>query len=440
MGLFDLFKRNSGTLIEKASKGKVKNFYSSLGNSNNSYKPEVDFDASLNLFLQDPEVNTAITTRVNAIISSGYTLEGKSRAVKDAKNRLKKLGFTRNFIRRIITNLLLYQNVFIELVRDSSGNVTELHLLETTQMEIKADVHGEIEQFTQLASSGEEISFSPDDIVYITPSRTTTRVWGDNYLRTLYRTVSTKNFIEKFLNYLAETNQWRNIIHVKNMTSDDVKSMLSYYNHVLQDPNEPFVVEGNEEDFVMKSMRDLHEASDFIKLMEHLRTKILMQLKVPPILVGVPDDSNRSNSDAQMKAFNIANESDRDVLSDAFNTDLFKKISLSGVEFVWNPIDKRTEKDDVEIAERLINMGAIPKQVEKFLRNSGLELPEGQLFEDINKQVPPSSGKSMDMYPSRRAEDKQGEINNVGTGEESSTREDQLVSKSKWYYNALVDD
>ncbi|WP_298752978.1 phage portal protein [uncultured Arcobacter sp.] len=415
---------SKGTLVAEASKGTMKEFFesNSMGRLSNGYQPQENLDTLLNIFLNDPEVNAAITTRANAIFSTGYTIEGAKTQVERAESKLKKAGFNRKFVKRLVLNYILYMNAFIENVDGK-----EIHLLEGTQMEIDADKHGEIIKFIQRSQEGETIDFTPDEVTYIAASQVTTRVWGDVYMKSLYRTVTTKNEIEKFMNYLAVSNQYRNVIRVDGMSDDDVTSMLAYNTRAEQDPNMKFVFQGSKDNFDIFPMRDMKESEYFIKELEYLRQKILMQLKVPPILIGVPDNSNRSSGDDQIKAFNMNNKADREVLADSFNNDLFPKLGLGNVTFSWNPIDKRTEKDDIEIAEKLINMGADKKQIEQFLRDSGLNLPKGKLFKEEEKI--PDMKTPDESYPSRQRKD--GEISeNIGTGEDSTTREDQMITRS----------
>lgn len=406
--------------ISRASKGISKDFYSGLLTFENAIQPSQSLDTLKELFLKDPEVQAALTTRVNAILSSGYTIEGTERQKKDSENKLKKVGFNKSFLRQLVLNYILYNHVFVENVKGQ-----EVHLLETTQMEIDADKHGEIINFIQRPNTGENIVFSPDEVTYITPNKLTTGVWGYLELESLFRAVNTKNFIEKFIGYLAETNQWRNVMRVNGMDDDEIKNMLSYYRSTSYNPTVPFTFKGDKEGFETYPMRDASELNHFIQMLEYQRTKILMLLKVPPIMIGVPDNSNRSNSDSQMKAFSMNVSSDREILAEAFNNDLFKKIGVSGV-FSWNPIDKHSEKDDIEIAEKLVNMGADKDQIELFLRNAGLDLPVGKLFKEVEPMQDPTVKKSMDQFPSRQKKPEDQVSKNIGTGAESTTRENQL--------------
>ena len=436
MGFLDIFKRkvnfgDNQEQVSKASKGIVKNSYYSYSFRKQPEPSPENYDLILQMYQDDPVVQAAITTRGNAILSSGYTIDGASSAVKAAEKKLDDAGMDFQFMEKLILNGLLYEHVFIEIVDGGK----ELHILETTQMEIKHDEHGTITGYMQRAENGVEVDFPKDSIVYIKFNSVSSRVWGEIGLKSLYRTSSTKNFVEKFLNSLAQTNAWRQVFKTKSMHDDDIPGFISYLRAGQEDPNMPIVIKqpsnADDKDNTFEILRKPDDLKEFLGLLDYLRTQMLMELKVPPIMIGLPDSSNRSNSDAQMVAFNTANSAFRKKIEIAFNKQLFPAIGLSTVQFSWNPIDKRNEKDDVEMAERLINMGAEPKMVEKFLRRTGLELPEGTLFKKPEPMMmpgmeQPGKKKSMDMYPSRQGKS-EGEANQkIGTGQDGTTREDQL--------------
>ena len=428
MGIIDNIKETFGfnTMVDKSSKGITKDsFYGQLFRPESGTQAPENLNVILDLFSKDPIVNAGITTRVNAILSSGYSIDGASSPVKVGEEKLKKLGYDYALQEKAITNLLLYGHVFIEIVKTNSGSPSELHILETTEMEIKHDIHGDITSYVQRASDGTNVSFAEDDIVYIKLSSVSSKVWGEIPLRTLYRTLTTKNSIENFINSLAVTNAWRQVFKTNSLNDDEIPSFLSYLRSAQADPTMPLVIkQGNNADGdkdKFEILRDPSDLKEFLGVLDYLRTQILMELKVPPIMIGLPDSSNRSNSDSQIKAFNIENESVRKKLADAINNDLFPKLGFKTIEFVWNPIDKRNEKDDVEIAEKLMNMGAKPKMVEAFLRKTGLELPQGELFDEEAMALK----KSDDQFESRKPADKD-QMNKIGTGADSSTREDQL--------------
>lgn len=418
---------------ERASRGTIRNSWYSGTMRNDGEPSPIALNYILEHYRLDPVVQAAVSTRVNAILASGWTINGATATVKIANSKLKKLSFNYQLMEKIVFNSILYEHLFLETERTGAGDPAGLHVLETPYMEIVHDEYGTISEFIERGENGDTIRFPVDDITFVKFNSISSAVWGMVGLSSLYRTLTTKNEIEKFLNSLAITNAWRQVFKTS-MTKDNIGEFLSYYDYIRQDPTQPFVMQetksadSNSKDTnKFELLRDPSDLKEFLGTLDYLRTQVLMLLKVPPIMIGLPDSSNRSNSDSQIKAFNIANESVRKKIADAINNDLFPKIGLSNVTFSWNPVDERSEKDDVEIAERLIHMGAKPKMIEQFLRNAGLELPEGELFEEKEELVTPP-GKSMDMYPSRRGKS-DGESNNKqGSGVDSTTRQDQLHS------------
>ena len=434
MGLFDIFRStkpftgSENYTVDRASKGQVKDWYSGWYSKGQGSTSDENLDLMLSLFSKDPVVNTALTTRADGILASGYTIEGSKTAKKEAEKTLEKLGFGYSFLRQAVLNGLLYRHAFLEVEKTRKKTPVGLHILETTQMEIKHNQHGEIDYYLQRANSGDPIQFSTEEVSYLALDKVSTKVWGEIPLRTLYRTVATKNLFEEFIKMLAETNSFRQVIETR-MNDEDIGSFLAYYRDASSDPFMPLVIKkaasDDSEYMSFKTLRDPDDLKKFIETLEYLRTQMLMVLKVPPILVGLPDNSNRSNSDAQIRAMNIANESDRKQWESFFNDDLFPKLGLGTVRFSWNPIDKRDEKTDVEMAEKLINMGADPKAVEEFLRNTGLELPARNLF---SKPQPSPLAVPDDAAsrPSRQRADMQAEMGEVNTGGDASTRDEQV--------------
>lgn len=428
MGILNYFKNIFGSqtneqTISKASKGIVRNPQISNYPSNGASHPR-NLNTLLDLYKKDPEVQTALTTRADAILQSGWTIDGGKQKI----NLLKKLGFNYNFLYKIIMNLLIYNHVFIEIERKNNGEPEKLHILETPQMNINYTAHGEIEEYVQASEQDENPRFPPEDIIYIKSNDITSAVWGEVDLKTLDTTLSTKIKIEKFIQSLAFSNSWRQIIKFAG-SEDDAKDMMQEIAHGSADPSYPVValINGqnvNANDHMkLEVLRDPEDLEKFLGLLRYLREQVLMLLKVPPIMVGLPDNSNRSNSDSQIKSFANANISIRNKLIPYFE-ELFDKIGAGDLDFSWNPMDERSEEQDVEIAEKLFKMGAKPEQLEKLLRNMGLELPDGKFFDDKEQKLEGDSGN--EDSPSRQGK-MTGEANSkIGTGDDATTRDDQL--------------
>lgn len=416
----------------KATEGISRDAWYATYDRNQSNAPPESLNLLYKIFTEDPIVNAAITTRVDAILDSGWTIEGAKSSKESAERLLKKAGFNFSLLRELFLNALLYRHVFVEIERDGRGEPVSLHILECSEMEIIHDKHGEIERYIQKASTGEEVFWKPEDIVFIKFDKVTTALWGSIPLKTLYRTITTRNKIEEFINVMAQTNAWRDVMTFSRVNKDEIGSIVATLRDAQADPTFPLILnkKSPEETFEIKPFRSAEDLDYFLKTLDYLRGQILMLLKVPPIMIGIPDNSNRSSSDTQFQAFNIANEADRSIVAEVINHELFPKMGIGTVEFVWNPIDKRNEKDDVEMAEKLMNMGAKPEMVEEFLRKSGLDIPQD--FFPTEKEMEAKRQAFMmktpddaASRPSRQRKDG-ASSDKIGTGSKSTTRDDQL--------------
>lgn len=435
MGLRDFFFRGSDKasfegaeqeLLDRSRKSVVKNWASGLADDIGQPSPS-ELNSILLLFSKDPVVYTGLTTRADGILSSGFTLEGPKTVVERDEKKLKRLGFNDEYLRQTVLMALTYRHLATEIEK-SKKDVKHIYPLEITELNIKYDKHGDIDSFYQ--QGAERVDLPKDSVAFFAMDKLSTAVWGEVPFKSLYRTVTAKNMFESFIHDISVSNPYRDVIHTK-MTDEDVGSFLSYRRDASQDPLMPFVIQytGDKPTTEFTMARDPAELDNFINILSYLRSQMLMFLKVPPILMGLPDNSNRSNSDAQIRAMNLANESDRRLISYYFNNVLFPLIGITST-FSWNPIDKRDEREDIEIAEKLIAMGADPEVIEEYLRNAGLALPKGKKLFLPREQLQDSMVKKPDdsaTRPSRQRENKNAEMKNVGTGEASSTRKEQVM-------------
>ena len=159
-------------------------------------------------------------------------------------------------------------------------------------------------------------------------------------------------------------------------------------------------------------------------MLNYTRQQILTLLRVPPIIAGIPDNSNRSNSEIQArKAFDGRIISIQTDLADELSWELFPLLGWEKADFKFAPIDKRAEKDDIEIIVALKGIGLDDKSLLTYIKSVGIQLPEGAKIEKIQPVV----GLGND---NKKPEDKDKAPEHK-TGEDSTTREKQLTGRSK---------
>lgn len=415
--------------ISKASKGLIEGYYNS---SKDFFKgtafgmqPEFDRGKVIEAIRKDGMVIAAITTLVDKALQNGYK-------VKDEKfvKRLRRLRFDKE-LRTFLFNLFGFNNLFIENVKNGKGQVKELHTLEITTTQPCVDEHGTPMGYEQIsigeAPSGQP-TWNPEEVTFISTSSITTNPWGEIDLQAVYTSVLIKQYIYRYIGWLTGTNQFKSFYQIKNANKDQVADFISYLKKSQDSLENPMIAQGEIEHTVM---RDFSEGATLMTILQKCDNNILALLQTPPISMGQPGDSNRSNSDSQESSLDTRVIAVQRVLEEGLNNDLFPKMGVKDAEFKFEKPNKSNIAKMLENAERMKNMGFKNEVIEEYLKledfpvDGGLLKTEEEILLSQEKMA-----KSMDMYPSRQGKS-EGESNEkIGTGKEGTTREDQLVSKA----------
>ena len=143
--------------IERASRGLIRGW-----NSPQSPTPDKPrLDTVFSVYRKEPTLNSAIKAIADEIIKNGFHIKTKNKQLKERieKDLKEKYRFDR-ILRKLIYNLLIYGNVFVEIVYDKE-TPKEMHILETTEMEILSDEHGEVRGYIQKHDT-KEVEFTND--------------------------------------------------------------------------------------------------------------------------------------------------------------------------------------------------------------------------------------------------------------------------------------
>jgi hypothetical protein len=398
-------------ILQRASRGYIQGYYAK--DQATTDKPSVH--TLLRAYREEPTVQAGIKALADEIVKNGYIIKGTDKKlIKRVEKELKTKFRFKRLLRRIVYNSLIYGNSFIELVY-KNNSVDELHLLETSEMSIIADQHGEVQAYEQ-DHKGEKATFTTDECVHLSINNITSGMWGEADIKTLYSTIALKQFLEGFITNLFKFNKFRDAWSIEDADEVQIKNFINDLKLSRDQPDKELVIEGK---IAKIAGRDIKDLNQLVELLNYTRQQILTLLRVPPIIAGIPDNSNRSNSEVQSrKAFDGRVISLQDVMEDEFTLELFPKIGWSNAEFEFAPIDKRAEKDDIEIAVALKNLGLDNDSLLQYIKDVGIQLREGATLE--------STEAGPDPFPqSRKPVDKSAEMDEE-TGEESTTRQDQL--------------
>lgn len=412
------------TIANADSKGLLIDYY---GSGTTSFpdgliarKPSsFDIKKALNIIKNDPLIKAAITTLVDKIIESGWRTEakhGKSK-LKELEEKLEEARFN-TILRKALFNLLLYNNAFIEIVK-KGGIFTDLNILETTLVEIKAQDNGDIVKYVQqVGGKGADKEWSPDQIVHLKLSEITASVWAEPLdVQSLYDTVLIKDYVRQYLSWFFGTNQMRGLYVIKSGAGKTkIGDFVSYLKASEKDKTKPVIIEG---DVLYQKLNEFNEGDSLLKLLEWCDQQLLMLLQVPPIAVGMPDSSGRSNSVEQYQALNTRAFSIQKLLEDCFTYDLLPKIGYASNEFHFGVLNESARTKVFENVQIMKNSMFSDEAIIEYLESQGIVFDTDAVFKDPvqeaqkmmemqNTNTPVQTGnegsvgnKNKDLMPSR---------------------------------------
>jgi hypothetical protein len=381
-------------------------------------QPEFNANTALKIIKNDPTVKAALITLVDKTLESGWKLTGKDTRsfTKDANSKLEDLRFN-TVLRQYLFNAFLYNNAFLEIVKKSKGEVTDLNVLETTLMQIISEDNGDITGYQQLPVKGikSSPSWTPDKIVHLKVNSISTNVWAESDFQVLYETVLLKDFIRQWLSWFFGTNQMRPVFNFEQpITKEKAADFVSWMKSCEKDLKKPFITQGKSTAKALYSFAE--EGKTIQEVLSWCDSQILMLLQVPPIAVGMADSTGRSNSVEQFSALTTRIKSIQLALSDLFTYDLLPKMGYEKVRFEFTSQDLATSKQIFETVQIMKNSMFTDEAIVEYLQNQGLVFSTTEVFKD-----PVEEAKKMSEVTMSIDSNKAGLSNkDVGTGNEGS--------------------
>jgi len=363
----------------------------------------------------DTILRSALGIKYSTIRSASYYFIGDLSTQK--LNRLKELRFDRWYGQQW-WQTLMYKNVFTELGRDSAGRVTQMSVIKTDQMEIINDTRGNVKGYLQIISNADSKKFTQefnkDNIVHFSFDNLGNSLWGESEIPVLQKVLFTKSIVEGFLAWRVQSNQFRPVIKIPDQLNvEDVEVYLNMLKSGMQDPTNFLVLQGDEAE--ISKLSEIEGFTELLKYVDNLRLEALAVLQVPPILVGILDNSNRSNAEYQIRynfythIYSLFHE-----LEDEVNNELLPKLGLNDITLKHSIIDAQGKKDLLDIAQKLGSVGANHTKLNKWLIDNGLDIPKDLLEEEVddvaegveigkNKSSNIKLDKNSDQHPSRQS-------------------------------------
>jgi len=432
-------------ITQTDSKQTLKGFAPAKGNQ--TVFPSANFDVIMRMVDSDPIARGALTHFVDKCMEGDYGVvyrdpETDKFSYDEPFEYLldSKYMFRTAVLRKTFLTLKLFNNAFIEIVRNPSDNTTKaLNVLDPTVIKPETKYNGDAIEYIQrgVLNNVGTTTWSPDDIVWV-KLNDRTQGFAPVDLESMYQTLLAKQYLTRYVAWLFKTGQYRLIYNFKNSNDKDIEDFLAYLEKNGEDFTMPFIAKGELE---AKLLREMKEVDSLIGLLKYYDNQILVDMRIPPNDAGIPDGSGRSNADSATNNLNTHVASCKKSVEDYINFDLFPKINKSNNLIRFAPVDRFSEEQVFKIAQIMQSMNLKPEVIQEYLFDKGIIFQEEDIFVDPIEQAasmaeatnispaldPNKAGanpRSKDNAPSRR--DQSGKDNRgVGGVSNVTTRADQ---------------
>lgn len=394
--------------------------------------PDYSFDKLLKYIDADPVASGAVNHFVDKFIEGDWAVIKRDSGKYD-KQFEDELFYSHSFedsiLKRIALLGKLFNNVFIEIVRSEDGrSVKNLNILDTTQLEVITRANGDLIRLKSIIpnpDTGEYAIWDREDVVWL---KFGNRDGGYAHVdgRALWGTLLAKGFVQRFVSWLWQTGQYRVVHNFKASDSKTLKDFVAMNKKTEHDYTKPFLSGGEYQHTVL---RDMKETESLVELLKYYDSQILILLRVPPIDAGIPDASGRSNADAQSNNLATTIKSFKKTVTAGVN-ELFKKMNKGNNAIVFAPIDKQEVKLHLENVQLMKSAGFTDDVCVEYLRDNGMVWQTDKVFVEPEEQTM-ENPRDLDNMPSRQGKGVGQGNESIGSGEQSTTRRDQLTKNSR---------
>lgn len=407
------------------SKDVLRNF--GFSKDNPTVFPDFSLPLVLALVKKDPIARGALTHFVDKCMEGDYAVITRDTRKYDDVTELlldEKFKFRTDVLRKVFLLGKLFNNVYIEVVRDSNGVTKGLNVLDTLNIGPVTLPNGDAQKYVSAMvdpATGKAPEWQASDITWIKFNDTSTGMAPVD-LRALYETLKTKEWVVRFVAWLWETGQYRLLYNFDAAVAE--QNILDFVAQSRRNDSNfaaPSIAQGKLE---TKILRDIKETDSISNFLQYLDNQILIAMRVPPIDAGIPDASGRSNADAQSNNLGSHVIGMKKIVEDAISFDLFPKINKGNSLFKFAPNDRFSEKQVFEVVQMMKSMGMTDDVCTEYMLDRGMVWKTEEIFvEPVMAEGQSDNPRSLDNAPSRKGK---------GTGEANkkqetvTTRPDQL--------------
>jgi hypothetical protein len=397
MGLFDRFKKAKPAPNKESKKSGKKS------QDTCTSKSFVVTDDILIAYAQsDPIISAGVQVTVDNVCT-GYSFKAKedndeaTRQIEEADrlfyddNFLEKI---KNLTKSIVILADAYQEKRIWI--DQGKTMFKSDVIDTPSMKIKKNDKGELTGYAQEIDGTEKVKFGIDDVVHYTSNIFGSSLEGQSLISAVLYSSALKKFIEKYNGDVFSNFKPRGVwtfpeemgeeeydLNVKSIVDNKTKSHKDIF------------LKGEGIKF---TSFDAQKDMDFKNALSEARLEIIVGMLVPPIMLGIPEGSNKASADVELQAFDRRIASLQKAIQYKVDTELLAPLGLDLISFV---LDKASKRDEVREIERVTLMKGLVT-LNEARKELGLPELDDEEFPEANMIWKDSTNES---YPEDTSEE-----------------------------------
>jgi len=380
--------------IKESGKGLVSSKDSMIfpKNIDNEQKDISIYEMYRNAYLRVPIVAAAIDTITSQTVQefffesadTDFTLQGPPPVTKTVVKKRKVSAIERFadeqnlqvFFNRVVKNMLIYGNSYVEVV-SKGRRIEELKILDPITMDVVRKATGKV-------------------IAYIQRAGTTEIVWGDMNAKGVgsraKKVGSVKDIVHFKFNVIGSDKYGTSLIHrvlpivdTKLDIERDMNVLIQRYvtpiiHAMVGDDNHP--ASQSDVDSVTAKLEDIYADTEYVTshlvkmnvlgfqgkalplepLFSHVDMQIMTGMLVPPVLLGRSEGADRAIAEVQLRNFGRTINAIQRVLKVEFEDKIIKNFFGGGVKLIWGTADERESQIDIDMIRGLTTDGIITAQ------------------------------------------------------------------------------
>jgi len=213
-------------------------------------------------------------------------------------------------------------------------------------------------------------TWQPEEVVHYRLDRFNTSTVPSSNVQALWDTILLKDYIRQWEQWFFRTNQMRPVVGVDNASQQSIDAFISTLEKLEQNIRAVIPIKG---EFEIGHLQNYGELSDNLdELRDWCDTQILVCMRVPPIVVGRPNESGRSDAVEQRKNFYTRVNAIQSVIEEHVNSEMLPKAGFGRVEFSFGAIDSMQEKTAFENAQVMRKAQFTDEAIEAYLEQKGI--------------------------------------------------------------------